>query len=363
MDMMDSSDANNNQNTGFLANLRANPNRFALAVFLVGLIIGWIVFGWFVWPVDFTGSPADMHFEDQKEYVRMVIDSYNLRTDLNKALARLDRLGESKESVWNAVAAETTVEDPTSFAIVHQILGPLVMQGAPVGLTPAVGTTPGAPTDDTGEGGSSQTFLLVACAFTFIVGGVLVLLYFRKRDSSLVKAGEEGTVVAAIQQAAAITREAQDQQTDYSALGGDPPIAQWMTTYLIGDDLFDDSFSIDAPSGEFMGECGVGIADTVGVGEPKRVSAFEVWLFDKNDIQTVTKVVMSANTASDEASLNRLAAKGEPMQAMVGEEIVLETQTLQLIVRIVDMAYGEGSIPERSHFDRATMELAVWAKV
>ena len=48
-----------------------------------------------------------------------------------------------------------------------------------------------------------------------------------------------------------------------------------MTTYMIGDDLYDDSFSIDSPSGEFLGECGVGISDTIGVGDPKKVTALK----------------------------------------------------------------------------------------
>ena len=34
------------------------------------------------------------------------------------------------------------------------------------------------------------------------------------------------------------------------------PTAQFITTYMIGDDLYDDSFSIDAPSGEFLGSAG-----------------------------------------------------------------------------------------------------------
>ena len=82
-----------------------------------------------------------------------------------------------------------------------------------------------------------------------------------------------------------------------------------MTTYMAGDDLYDDSFSIDSPSGEFLGECGVGISDTIGVGDPKKVTAFEVWLFDKNDIQTVTKVLMSEHAFNDAAIRQRLAPR------------------------------------------------------
>jgi hypothetical protein len=50
----------------------------------------------------------------------------------------------------------------------------------------------------------------------------------------------------------------------------------WSSLWLqTGDDLFDDSFSIDSPSGKFLGECGVGISETIGVGDPKKVTAFE----------------------------------------------------------------------------------------
>jgi hypothetical protein len=46
---------------------------------------------------------------------------------------------------------------------------------------------------------------------------------------------------------------------------------------VAGDDLYDDSFSVDSPSGDFLGECGVGISETIGVGDPKSLG-LEVWL-------------------------------------------------------------------------------------
>jgi len=106
----------------------------------------------------------------------------------------------------------------------------------------------------------------------------------------------------------------------------------------------------------------VGISDTVGVGDPKKVTAFEVWLFDKNDIQTVTKVLMSEYAFKDPTILQRLASKGEPLMIEPGKQIILETATLQLEARIVDMNYGNGALPANSFFDRLTLELAVWPK-
>jgi hypothetical protein len=140
------------------------------------------------------------------------------------------------------------------------------------------------------------------------------------------------------------------------------PIAQFMTAYTLGDDLYDDSFSIDSATGEFLGECGVGVSDTIGVGDPKKVSAFEVWLFDKNDIQTVTKVLMSDHAYNDPDSTQKLAAKGEPVLVTPGKSVVLETATLQMEARVVDISYGQGSMPYGSFFDRLTLELAIWPK-
>jgi hypothetical protein len=135
-----------------------------------------------------------------------------------------------------------------------------------------------------------------------------------------------------------------------------------LTTYNLGNDLYDDSFSIDSASGEFLGECGVGISETIGVGDPKKVTAFEVWLFDKNDIQTVTKVLMSQHAFNDPSINQRLASKGEPVLAEPGKRIVLETATLQLEARVVNMNYGTGALPASSFFDQLTLELAVWPK-
>lgn len=148
----------------------------------------------------------------------------------------------------------------------------------------------------------------------------------------------------------------------HAAPGEEPPVGRYIAAYKLGDDLFDDSFSIDAPSGEFLGECGVGISTPLGVGEPKQIAAFEIWLFDKNDIQTVSKVMMSEHLFHDQAERRRLAVKGEAVLATLDGEVVLETQSLRLVVRIVDMAYGAGALPPNSTFDLFILDLAVWQR-
>jgi len=157
-------------------------------------------------------------------------------------------------------------------------------------------------------------------------------------------------------------RAAVEQKTNFPAAGEKPPVGQYMSTYILGDDLYDESFSIETTSGEFLGECGSGISETIGVGDPKKVTATEVWLFDKNDIRTVTKVLMSRHAFNDEALRTKLAPKGEAVLAEPGLVTTLETQTLRVQVRIIDLQYGAGAMPPQSFFERITVELAAWPK-
>jgi hypothetical protein len=210
----------------------------------------------------------------------------------------------------------------------------------------------------------------VLCAVFLLIGGTLIYIFFirnrRNKDEVPPAMDEEEEQFTAPEVESDVEESFSkvfNRAQPSIPVPPEGPVAHFVTTYVIGDDLYDDSFSIDAPSGEFLGECGVGISDTIGVGDPKKVTAFEVWLFDKNDIQTVTKVLMSAHAYEDPTISQRLESKGEPVLAEPGKHILLETATLQLEARVVDMSYGQGALPANSFFDRLTLELAVWPKV
>ncbi len=210
---------------------------------------------------------------------------------------------------------------------------------------------------------SSILLLVVSCLLMLAFAGAFayVMLVRNKKKGSRTREPDVAEYnVSAMKEAQEISKKT--EFTDYQEGDMGAAIAQFMTTYMIGDDLYDDSFSIDSPSGEFLGECGVGISDTIGVGDPKKVTAFEVWLFDKNDIQTITKVLMSQHAYGDPTISQRLASKGEPILLSPGESVWLETATLKLEARVVDMNYGQGALPAGSYFERMTLELAVWPK-
>lgn len=109
--------------------------------------------------------------------------------------------------------------------------------------------------------------------------------------------------------------------------------------YHYGDDDFDCSFSIETQDKEFLGECGVSISDVLGADDVQQVDAFDIWLFDKGDIRTVSKVLVSDYAYQDEATRARLEAKGELLVAQVGLTVTLETLSLRALVTIKDFGY------------------------
>jgi len=320
------------------------PKALVALAFAGGAIFGLIVLGWWLLPVEWKDATAqELRADLREDYLRAAIDSYTLNPNEDLARRRLATLGDSMDETMATVASSPGGQNVESIAQFQ------LLMGNEVSLQQPEGGVSGPPAEE-GPVASSRSLLLTMCAITGVLGVALTAIYFVRRRHASEKSSP-------FERSAGLT----------SAMGSDyatdtPPLSQWMTTYMIGDDLFDDSFSIDSPGGEFLGECGLGIAETIGVGSPKRVTAFEVWLFDKNDIQTVTKVIMSSHLFRDEVGRERLSAKGEPVLANPGVESVLETATLQLVARIVDMQYGEGALPQDSFFERATVELAVWSK-
>jgi hypothetical protein len=364
------------------------PLVVGIAGLVVGAVFGLVVLGWWLFPVHWiNASPENLAPQYQMEWMRMAIDSYSVNGNVALAKARYEAVGPDAPTILAEIAKDPQGQNLSQIAAfgiaVTGTGGAVAPTGAPgtkVAPTSAPGTQV-APTAAPGTkvapttGAATQaavattapkpvsslrtlvgTLLPILCVLVVIViAAVVVFFLLRNRSAATPKAAPTPAMQA--QEAAR-----QAAWTDYQAQGSEPPMAQFMASYKLGDDLFDDSFSIDSPAGEFMGECGVGISETIGVGDPKKVTAFEVWLFDKNDIQTVTKVLMSAHAFTDDTTKQRLSAKGEPIQATPGAETVLETQSLQLVARVVDMGYGEGALPTESFFERFILELAVWPK-
>jgi len=346
--------------------LLKNPLYVGIGAGLLGLIVGWFVIGWALWPVTYyDAAPVNLRSDLKVDYLRMAIDSYAKTGDVATAQRRYHDVGADAATFLQEIQTapgKTFPDDIKKFANALAIVStqPGAVTSLPAGTTAPQATKSGAlqPTlavTPAAAEGSSSLLLLVLCVVLLVIGGALAYVFLLRNR----KGGDPlARFFSGSKQA-----PAQVRQPEYAAQGVEAPIAQFMTTYKLGVDMYDDSFSIDSPTGEFLGDCGVGISKHIGVGATKKVTAFEVWLFDKNDIQTVTKVLMSENAFNDPAAMQELQAKGEPVLIVPGAEVYLQTATLQLTARVVDMNYGQGALPQNSFFDRLTLELAIWPKL
>jgi hypothetical protein len=301
--------------------------------FIVGLLIGLVVLGWWLWPVQWKdAAPADLAPAYRQDYLDMVARIYQAdpSADVTQLLGgeswsedRLTRdLNQAYDNADNSAAQARLASLANGLGVE---LGVVVEEEGGRGL-----------------GGVAAVFLIALIG----VSGIFVLMRLRQQSTGTpVTVGGDPEKVAASR-----TQWEKDEA----------PMAQFVTSYAIGEDYYDQSFSIETPTGEFLGECGVGISEAIGVGDPKKVTAFEVWLFDKNDIRTVTKVLMTEHCFQDEALRAKLAPKGEAVMGGEGAVINLDTASLRVQAKVIEMEYGEGALPANSFVTRLTIELAAW---
>lgn len=339
-----------------LGQLRQKPWIGATLGFILGLIIGLPILGWYVFPVQwYDADVVHLRADLQDDYVRMAAGAYAQNRDIELAARRMAGFGaETDAALQHAIAASQPPE-------AQQIAD---LQIAVEQYRQAVGEP--APNSEAG-GGAAQWFLpfaaLLLMAVVLAAMGAYAWTRLRQAPSVAVDSPLSARRAGASTTTATVAAEMPTLISTGAAVPvAAKPIGRFMTTYTLGDDVYDETFSIDSADGNLLGECGMGISETIGVGDPKKVTAFEVWLFDKNDIRTVTKVLMSEHAFRDEALKSRLAAKGEPVSALAGETLSLETATLVVTARIVDMAYGGGALPPSSFFERMTIELLAFRK-
>lgn len=308
---------------------------------VLGLLLG-LAIGWWWWPVEWASSmPGNLRSDFQSDYIVWVADQYSATGDLEEASSRLGveywKEGQLAETLEQLAQEQGGAEANRLRALARAL------------DEEAAATEPEVSFWDRLR--PVAMVCGVALLVVAFVGGVYFLVSRSRKPRAALEAAERG-----VGRAEGLPPE----QVSWGADG--PPLSQFVTTYTLGDDHYDPSFSVELESSEFVGECGVGISETIGVGAPNKVTAFELWLFDKNDIRTVTKVLMSDYAFHDEALRTKLAPKGEPVLAGVGKDVILETNMLRVRARIVESEYGVGNLPPDSFFDRLTVELAAWVK-
>ncbi len=317
-----------------LYNTRKTTLAFAFGA-LLGLVVG-LLFAWVIWPTSYyNATPAMLRQDFRDDYLVWVAREYAQNHDLLQAQTRLG-IGLWKRdpvAVLEDLAKRRGGADGENLRALAQAL-----KEAPP-LPPSRPTTLQR----------IRPFLQI-CGVGLLAAALAVLLY-------LTFSRLRRPRVRPVSERAAAYRQVEPTRWEEEA----PPALQFSTTYVLGDDHYDPSFSIERGT-DFLGECGVGISEAIGVGDPKKVTALEVWMFDKSDIRTVTKVLASRFAYQDPALRTKLAAKGEIALAEPDAEVILETTTLILRARVVNVEYGVGQLPPESFFQRISLELGVWFK-
>jgi hypothetical protein len=311
----------------------------SIGLFVGGFVLG-LIWAYILAPTKFiNATPSYLRADLQQDYLRMAIDSNQRNRNPSVAAEHWACLGAGALPAFGEIQKDPRGLDLQTFQ-------------NDVNQVPA-GTLIWCP-PESGSSTVRNIVLLVGLVVLLGVlgyGGLYAYRLLNKRGSG---------VVTPTMQAVEMSRKA--EKTDFEKQGLAPPITQTMTTYVLGDDLYDESFGINSQAGEFMGEYGVGVSGDIGVGAPKKVTAFEIWLFDKNDIKTATKVLMSEHAYNDPTIRARLEPKGELVQIQPQSQVLLETATLQLLATVVDLEYGHGPLPNNSYFERITLELAIWPR-
>lgn len=318
----------------------------AVVAFLIGLASG-LIYGWYIAPVEWTdAAPVDLRVDYRANYLRLLADAVRAgflrpedsvrwlgqRWDPREAAGEIRRLAQQETDMARRGVMERLAE---------------LWEQAPAPPAPA-------------QGGGFPIPCLIGLVVLALVG--IGAFWLWRRPTA--RATPRRPAPIASPAGPSVTPAAPERWIPAKAYPETwkPPLSQHQVTYKLGDDHFDLSFSIELPSGEFLGEYGVGISETIGVGDPAKVTAFEVWLFDKNDIKTVTKVLASEYAYRDTGLQARLRQKGDLVLATPGAILEVETRDLRLQARVVEMEYGMGALPPNSFFTRLTLDLAAWRK-
>ncbi|MCC6613646.1 MAG: hypothetical protein IT320_09220 [Anaerolineae bacterium] len=337
------------------------PRRRTVLALVVGVLLG-LMWAYLIAPVVFyDADPNSLHQSWQDEWVKLLADrNAAANADISQEITLMLRQVDDPVGIVNRLLNDPAEAERASrlnailpFAEVAQNTAATAPQPNLVGsilpwiVAPLV---------------IAIIFVIVAWLWNLFIYPNLIEPIRRRRANSGAPA-DEGAARA--RQEAEMRRQAEaTQKTDFSVSQYGKPLMQRMSVYIPGRGQFDDSFSIEDEEEKFLGECGAGISEVIGTGDPANVTAIEAWLFDKDDfVRTITHVFASEHAYNDPGLRAKLEPKGPVVLARPGAITTLETASLRLQARIVELEYGDGPLPPNSYFRKLTVELAAWRKV
>lgn len=334
------------------------PKPKTLLVLVMGVIIG-LLWGYVIAPtIYYDADPSTLHQSWQDEWVKLMADRYDaanvdVSANLTDLLRRVDDPLGIVDRLINTPGEEANVQRLQAIRPFAEAAQASAVQAPQPGIV------------------SNILPFIIAPIVVVILGCIVAILWGMFIEPNIaapiakrIRGEKVSPEVQAMRQQVQATRQAQEaNRTDFATTSYGTPLLQRMSSYILGHGQYDDSFSIEDENERFLGECGAGISEMIGVGEPQKATAIEVWLFDKDDfVRTITKVFVSEHAFNDPALRAKLEPKGDLVLAEPGATVLLETASLRLQARIVELEYGTGPLPPRSYFQKLTIELAGWRK-
>lgn len=335
----------------------------------LGVAIG-LVLGWGVFPVQWeNANPGKLREDFRSVYLAGVAEDYLRTNDATKVRDGLG-LGADLPKVrtipWRANSAILTKDIETAvgyaeagrFNLSDKLPALRRLQQDMPGMVKAWETADAAAAQAAGGFlGKIIRFLALLLAIVLIALALWYLLIGRKRQAAGLAGPTAPGAPAAGVPSVGVLPFGEEVEAGPSSVK--------TYTYVLGDDYFDPSFSIEIGA-DFFGECGIGISETLGAGDPKKVTAFETWLFDKSDIRTVTTILASDYAFPDPDLREKLKPKREGdelRQIRPGMEVTLDTTALRVKALITEVEYAsQGTLPANSFFQKVTFELRAWVK-
>lgn len=325
---------------------------------IIGLILG-LVYGYFVNPVEWVNAPMEVVRQDlQEDYLRMAIEAYQIHKNDLLALTRWGELGSNATVILDKIKYSP---GDLGWEAVYEFEKVVTIRDArPIDIE-----------CETVSPGNNALNLLLWGGTTLLVIGLGAFFYFR---SNIVKTGAGAKSMPVLKEWEAVTQLQSGNSTTNS--GGtpfyyglekekakylkNPPLANHIWTFIMGDDQYEESCSVDTKKGDFLGECGIEIAKTIENSSPKRPTAFDIWLFDKNEINTRSMILMSHNAYENELLRAQFEMKGKPVLAEIGKEIDIQTDHLLMRVRILDMICAQNEPGRCEYFQRLSLDVNIW---
>ena len=340
--------------------------------FLVGLFLGWLAIGWWLWPVSWTDAdPWDLRAEHQERYVTLVAKGYAQARNADQAQEAL--AGWDNQALTDLLA---TMQDQAPDSETRRQLADLASElGLPRSEEIArrgAKVSPAVPT--------LKSKLVTVCGtagIALVVVGLIIFAVSTHPWESIAEWAQRARAggIGVIELITSVTsilpwksiakwaRRAQRARFYGVDTVGEPELipGHFVSTYAQGRDDYADYFSIEAPDGQFLGECGLSIGRILGRETPRRVTALEMVLFDSFDHRTETRMLMSRYAHEDAALRQELMTRGEPILAEPGARVLVETSNVQMSATVTVLEYADQK-PAEGVFQRVVVDLDVRIK-